>query len=54
MTAAGVALLQTEELQLGLDLVHETLAHLCGLFEEVQVEQVEFNVEGWPLLMTGR
>lgn len=30
MTAAGVALLKAEELQLGLDLVHKTLAHDCG------------------------
>lgn len=30
VTAAGVALLKTEELQLGLDLVHERLAHCCG------------------------
>jgi hypothetical protein len=31
MTAAGVALLETEELQLGLDLIHERLAHFCGV-----------------------
>lgn len=30
MTAAGVSLLEAEELQLGLDSVHETLAHDCG------------------------
>jgi hypothetical protein len=30
MTAAGVALLKAEELQLGLDLVEEALAHCCG------------------------
>jgi hypothetical protein len=54
VTAAGVALLQPEELQLGLDLVHKTLAHCCGWFEKVKVVEVEFSVERRPLLMTGR
>lgn len=31
MTTASVALLEAEELQLGLDLVEEALAHCCGL-----------------------
>jgi hypothetical protein len=30
VTAAGVALLKTEELQLGLDLIHERFTHCCG------------------------
>lgn len=30
MTAAGVALLKAEELQLGLDAFEEALAHVCG------------------------
>jgi hypothetical protein len=33
MTAAGVALLKAEELQLGLDLVEEALTHGCGVVE---------------------